>query len=241
MSPLRLLKGRSAGELRERGAQWWAARLERWNLSALTRLPADEDVPAPRPDAQSWPPPLPDGSAYRRFLDGRGAVDGPTAVTPVPKGRGLPRRSSPEGERRRDTGLLLAAAEGILAGRVNLLGLRDVAVGTPVDWHRDPDAGITSPRLHWSRIRYLDPAVSGDHKVVWEINRHQWFLTLGRAWRLTGDARYAECFVRHLASWMDDNPPKTGINWASSLEVWYPGDRLAVGLPALRGIRRLDA
>ncbi len=189
-----LFLGRSAGELRERGAQWWAAWLERLDLSSLTRLPTDADVPASPTDSQLWPRSLPSPSNYRRFLERRG----PSAA--------------------RD---LMAAADGILAGKLSLLGFRDVPLGSPVDWHRDPVAGTTSPRLHWSRIAYLDPAVASDHKVVWEINRHQWFLTLGRAWRLTGDRRYAECFVRHLASWMDDNPPKLGINWASSLEVSY--------------------
>ena len=188
----RSLRGRSAGELRERAAQWRAAKLERLNLSPLTRLPADADVPPP--SSQSWPPPLPPGEAYRHFLESRG----PSA------GRSLE-----------------AAAERILAGRLDLLGLKDLAVGSPVDWHRDPVAGIAAPRRHWSRISYLDPGVAGDHKVTWEINRHQWFLTLGRAWRLTGDQRYAECFVRQLASWMDENPPKAGINWASSLELAY--------------------
>ncbi|MDB4891749.1 MAG: putative Heparinase family protein, partial [Gemmatimonadetes bacterium] len=31
----------------------------------------------------------------------------------------------------------------------------------------------------------------------------------------------AECFADHLESWMDANPPKVGVNWASSLEVAY--------------------
>ncbi|MBD0325136.1 MAG: alginate lyase family protein, partial [Pyrinomonadaceae bacterium] len=33
--------------------------------------------------------------------------------------------------------------------------------------------------------------------------------------------RYAETFARHLNAWMDSNPPKLGINWASSLEVAF--------------------
>ncbi|HYP01876.1 MAG TPA: alginate lyase family protein, partial [Pyrinomonadaceae bacterium] len=41
----------------------------------------------------------------------------------------------------------------------------------------------------------------------------------GRAYWLTGDESYAETFVAHLSNWMDENPPKLGINWASSLEV----------------------
>ncbi len=44
---------------------------------------------------------------------------------------------------------------------------------------------------------------------------------LGQAYWLTGDERYAQTFADHITSWMDRNPPKLGINWASSLEVAF--------------------
>src|SRR5216117_3627306 len=65
----------------------------------------------------------------------------------------------------------------------------------------------------------LDRALVGDSKVVWELNRHQWMVRLGQAYRLTGDVRYAEACARYVTQWMDANPPGFGINWASSLEV----------------------
>src|SRR4029077_14684511 len=76
-----------------------------------------------------------------------------------------------------------------------------------------------SPLLHWSQIDPLDPALVGDSKVVWELNRHQWIVGLGQAWALTNDDRYAERAVASIDAWLDANPPGTGINWASSLEV----------------------
>ena len=115
----------------------------------------------------------------------------------------------------------IAAADRIVAGQFDLLGHPGLEFGSPIDWHLDPTTGTRSPRSHWSRIKYLDAAVVGDHKVVWEINRHQHFMTLGRAYVLTGDERYATTFVGHVASWMDENPPSVGVNWASSLEVAY--------------------
>ncbi len=63
--------------------------------------------------------------------------------------------------------------------------------------------------------------MAGDKKVVWELNRQQYFATLGQAYWLTNDERYAQAFIAHLESWMDQNPPKEGINWASSLEVAF--------------------
>lgn len=116
-------------------------------------------------------------------------------------------------------GPLIARARRIAEGRFDLLGLRDLNFGQPVDWHLEPLSGKRAPLEHWSRIDYLKPEVAGDKKITWELNRHQYFSTLGRAFHLTHDELYAEIFAAHLSYWMEENPPKLGINWASSLEV----------------------
>src|SRR5688572_6380842 len=41
------------------------------------------------------------------------------------------------------------AAEGILTGRINLLGLRNLYVGTEIDWHCEPVSSKRSPLKHW--------------------------------------------------------------------------------------------
>ncbi|MCU1266098.1 MAG: putative Heparinase family protein [Acidobacteria bacterium] len=116
---------------------------------------------------------------------------------------------------------IVAKAERILAGKFDLLGLRDLSFGEPIDWQLEPISGKRAPLEHWSRVNYLDAGVTGDKKIVWELNRHQYFTTLGQAYWLTDDERYAETFAAHLDSWMNQNTPKLGINWASSLEVAF--------------------
>ncbi|MEP6946329.1 MAG: alginate lyase family protein [Acidobacteriota bacterium] len=113
------------------------------------------------------------------------------------------------------------SADTILSGHINLLGLENIYIGTEVDWHREPVSGIRSPMKHWKEFDDLDASESGDKKIVWELNRHQHFFTLGLAFWLTGDERYTDAFSGHLKSWMDQNPPGMGINWASSLEVSF--------------------
>ena len=113
-----------------------------------------------------------------------------------------------------------ARADRILAGRYDLLGYRDLAPGDPPDWHHDPVHGRGAPRVFWDAVPYLDPAC-GDHKITWELNRHQYFLALGRAHALTGDRRYYAAFVRHLGDWIGQNPPLLGTNWASMLELAF--------------------
>jgi len=117
------------------------------------------------------------------------------------------------------TGRVLAAAESACAGRFDLLGYQGLRFGDPIDWHLDPVSGRRSPLVHWSRLDPLDASRAGDSKVVWELNRHQWMLALGQAYRLTGEERFAEAFARQVENWMETNPPQKGINWASSLEV----------------------
>ena len=111
-------------------------------------------------------------------------------------------------------------ADDVLAGRYDLLGYRGVEAGSPPDWHRDPVHDRAAPLIFWDSVPYLDPAY-GDHKVTWEINRHQHFLTLGRAHALTGDRRYYLEFVGQLSDWIAANPPLMGTNWASMLELAF--------------------
>jgi hypothetical protein len=111
-------------------------------------------------------------------------------------------------------------AAGMLDGRYDLLGYQSLDFGNPPDWHLDPVSGCRSPQAFWADVPYLDPA-TGDHKVTWELNRHQHWLRLGRAARLTGERVWYDRFVFELGSWLEHNPPLTGTNWASMLELAF--------------------
>ena len=134
---------------------------------------------------------------------------------------------------------IVAAADRALAKRFDLLGYPQLSFGDPIDWHLDPVLGRRAPLVHWSLLDPLDAATVGDHKVVWELNRHQWLVGLGQAYRLTGDERYAHALVNTILEWRRANPPGMGINWASSLEAafrlisWCWALALFRGSPAL--------
>ena len=119
------------------------------------------------------------------------------------------------------TETIIEQADRIVEGKFDLLGFKNLSFGDPIDWHFEPVTGKRIPQLHWSKLDYLDAGVAGDKKIVWELNRHQYFMKLGQAYCLTGDARYPRTLAAHLEGWMDANPPKLGINWASSLEVAF--------------------
>jgi hypothetical protein len=131
----------------------------------------------------------------------------------LPLGRTLPEAWEEE--------VLRRSADGALQGRFNLLGMNGLAFGVPVDWHLEPIRGERIPLLPWKRLDSLDTSVTGDKKVIWELNRQQHLVVFGRAYWHTGDERYAEALVEQLVSWIRANPPALGINWVSSLEIAF--------------------
>ncbi|HET7207530.1 MAG TPA: alginate lyase family protein [Terriglobales bacterium] len=116
---------------------------------------------------------------------------------------------------------ILQEADEICDHRFRLLGYSDVAYGPKIDWHLDAVHGKKSPLMPWFKIPFLDFEAVGDHKVTWELNRHQHLVTLAKAWRLGGQRRYLDELVAQWYDWQQTNPYPLGINWASSLEVAF--------------------
>jgi hypothetical protein len=111
-------------------------------------------------------------------------------------------------------------ADGILNHRFPILGLM-VDTGPMIDWRRDYVHQVTSGTPYFRRSPYLDFSRAGDHKVIWELNRHQHLTLLAQAFLLTGRRQYLDEVFRQIESWLDANPFLRGINWASALEVAF--------------------
>src|SRR5207237_5509250 len=58
-----------------------------------------------------------------------------------------------------------------------------------------------------------------DVKVPWELSRCHHWVTLGRAYAMEPDPRYAREFTSQLQGWLDDNPWPYGVNWGRAMEV----------------------
>src|SRR5256885_6725228 len=118
---------------------------------------------------------------------------------------------------------IIERANRICAHRFNLLGYNDIDYGKEINWHLDAVHQKVAPRKPFRRLHYLDFAEVGDSKITWELNRHQHLITLVKAYRLSGDDRFASEIVAQWRSWHAQNPYPIGINWASSLEVAFRG------------------
>lgn len=235
MNPLKALarlRGRSRAELTERAAQFLASRAERLGWRD-TREPTVAELNRRLRQPQhggyasldEWHAHFQRGESAPFFP---GLADRDSTVAAL-------RESVPDAE-----GALLARAERMLHGAFDLLGYRGLHYPLPIDWHLDPVRGRRAPDGHWSVIRFLDDEVCGDHKAIWEINRHQVLVTLGQAYWYSGDERFATRAAQWLHEWMDANPPKHGINWASSLEVAFRANSWLWTLQLLRRSPSLD-
>ena len=111
-------------------------------------------------------------------------------------------------------------ADLILAHRFPLLGLA-IDTGPAIDWRRDYLHHISTGTPYFRRSPYLDFERAGDHKAIWELNRHQHLTVLAQAFHLTGRQAYLDEAFRQIESWLDGNPFLRGINWASALEVAF--------------------
>lgn len=208
LDKIKKLRGRDWREIRVRGAQTLTAFAEQigvsgnaptdrkfWNLFDKAQFNGELNVETLLNDFQNRESP--------RFF-------------PVPDSPLFFRKKFPaEAEK------IIASAEQVLLGKFDLLGYKNLDFGAPVDWHLEPISGKRSPLKHWKRFDELGTEETGDKKIVWELNRLQHFFTLGAAFRLTGDERFAAEFVAQLNDWAAKNPPARGVNWISSLEIAF--------------------
>jgi hypothetical protein len=112
-------------------------------------------------------------------------------------------------------------ADAICRHQFHLLGYKNLEYGAEIDWHLDAVHRRRAPLKPWFKIDFLNCSEVGDHKITWELNRHQHLVTLAKAWCLTEDSRYSTEVIQQWYAWQTANPYPMGINWASALEVAF--------------------
>jgi hypothetical protein len=115
---------------------------------------------------------------------------------------------------------ILELSQQILSHSFPIFGTQ-LETGPSIDWRRDYRNNVTSGLPYFRFVRYLNVARSGDHKWLWELNRHQHLVVLAQAFLFTGDRIYLLEIERQSRDWMLQNPFQRGINWASALEIGF--------------------
>ncbi len=124
------------------------------------------------------------------------------------------------GERYSDAGaVIVAAAERVLRHEFDLLGSGCVALSRELPWHTDFKSGREWPIEYAAHMEYIEIDRPSDVKVPWELSRCQHLTTLGQAYWLTGDEKYAQEFADEVTDWCARNPWGYGVNWACAMDV----------------------
>ena len=118
-----------------------------------------------------------------------------------------------------DSKAYLEAADRIAHGWIDIFALRNVNLGSPPRWNRDPKTGIEAPLVFGKLLDYRNPDLVGDIKYLWEPNRHLHLVTLAQGYALCGKRAYFDTIAEHLDSWFLACPYGYGPNWASALEA----------------------
>lgn len=89
----------------------------------------------------------------------------------------------------------------------------------PPNWLANPLTGqmVRSPLRPWWQIPDFDPEV-GDIKLIWELSRMDWLLSMARRAR-AGDAAALNRLNDWLSDWFASNPPFAGPNWKCGQEA----------------------
>lgn len=210
---LKKIKGRSWGELRTRGEQVFSAKSEQIGLSGK----------------------LPTAAEFRRLIDKKSIgrevsaqhlfekfyENGSDCFFPAFRETDATIAAFRKHFGEKSAHYFIEKAEKIVRGKFDLLGYLNLDFGAKPDWHLEPVSKKRSPLKHWKQFDELDTSETGDKKIVWELNRHQYFFTLGVAYQLTKNENFAQCFAEHLEDWMNKNPPGMGVNWLSSMEIAF--------------------
>lgn len=87
-------------------------------------------------------------------------------------------------------------------------------------WHIDPVTGKYWPDDKYCHdINFRHNHEYGDVKYVWELNRLQYLQPLAALALKRNDAIIFNFCISEIESWIDNNPPYSGINWASGIEL----------------------
>jgi hypothetical protein len=114
---------------------------------------------------------------------------------------------------------IVRAAEQVLRHEFDLLGSGRVALSRDLPWHTDFKSGREWPIGYAAHLEFIEVDRPSDVKVPWELSRCQHFTTLGQAYWLTGDEKYAREFVDEVSDWSARNPWGYGVNWVCAMDV----------------------
>lgn len=122
----------------------------------------------------------------------------------------------------------------------NLLGSGDTQLGKEIKWNQDFKTGFYWENKYYYKIKKIDLENDADIKVPWELSRFQYIPTLGQAYWLTSDEKYAEEFKNQIIHWIDENPFEMSVNWTCAMDVAIRACNWIFGMDYFKNSQSID-
>ena len=115
--------------------------------------------------------------------------------------------------------IIIDKAEKIINGSFQYFSNNHYSMGSTPNWFYDPinNEYFINNNKHWSSLDEFSKVK--DIKIIWEISRFDWAITLSKALRLTGDKKYFKTLNRLIIDWQKQNPYNAGPNWKCGQET----------------------
>jgi hypothetical protein len=116
---------------------------------------------------------------------------------------------------------IIEDAEAICRREFNILDSGILHLDDSIDWHIDPLSAYRWPNVLYTELKRGPnaPRQGTDIKIPWELSRMQHLPTLGKAFQITKEERYAEEIIHQIDDWLENNPCPFGVNWVCPMDI----------------------
>ena len=115
---------------------------------------------------------------------------------------------------------IIQKSNAISKGNLTFFSHAKMDVGTPPNWFLDPFSKklFKNSYLHWASF-VISNDNTGDIKIIWEMSRMDWALTISKSYILSGNINELNLINFFIKDWMEKNPPNAGPNWMCAQET----------------------
>ncbi|MFA4924138.1 MAG: alginate lyase family protein, partial [Ignavibacteriaceae bacterium] len=119
----------------------------------------------------------------------------------------------------KESGLLLIEADKILQHQVTFFSIEEKNLGDQIRWDDDYFSSFAFPKKPFWEMNVEEFPEGVDPQAAWELGRMHFLLTLGAAYLLTNDEKYAEKYFLLLDDFSASTKNFTGVQWTNPSEA----------------------
>lgn len=132
-------------------------------------------------------------------------------------------------------------AEILLNHKFMIFSTELLYLGREIEWNKDYNTGYKWNDIYFSRINLVNTKNNSDVKYPWELSRFQHLITLGEAYVITNQEKYAEEIVSQIEDWINKNKFNFSVNWTVAMEVSIRATNWIQAINLIRDSKSVDS